>query len=260
MLSALVSVPDAIEVVATMGALQARFRVGGASPEPLELPSGGAGRVEVWDPATPDRAPLHRVVWSQTVPEGSLELALELRATPGARGRLGVPRFDRSQVGLPIVAEQDEDRISYPGGVNLPAGDAGRVEATFFAPWLPGPGQSTVVNLSRGGRFEDQINVFVAGEGRMLFWGIRDDASRWGFGLPAAAAPRVDDGRVHRVEASWGPSGATLDIDGVTERQGDATAAGTHLGLDRIDLGNSLASSGPLFGAISVLRVGEPLP
>jgi hypothetical protein len=57
---------------------------------------------------------------------------------------------------------------------------------------------------------------------------------------------------------SWGPSGAALDIDGATERQGDATAAGTHLGFDRVDLGNSPESSGPLFGGLSVVRISAP--
>ena len=46
-LSFFVSVPDPTEVVATMGALQARFRIGGSAPEPLELPTSGAVRVEV---------------------------------------------------------------------------------------------------------------------------------------------------------------------------------------------------------------------
>jgi hypothetical protein len=196
------------------------------------------------------------VVWSQPVPAGELELSIQLPASESG-GRIGPPQFDRSQAGLPVLDDQDEDHVSYPGEVNLPDGDAGRVAADFFLPWLPGPGQSTVVNLSRAGRFGDQINVFVAGEGQMLFWGLRNDDSRWGFGLPESAA-RVDDGQSHRVVGSWGPSGAALDIDGATERQGDATAAGTHLGFDRVDLGNSLESSGPLFGGLSVVRISAP--
>lgn len=258
-LSFFVSAADPIEVAGTMGALQARFRVGGSAPAPLQLPSSGEGRVEVWDPAASDRAPLHRVVWSQPVPAGELELSIELSPSAGgalAPGRIGAPQLDRGHAGLPVIADQSEDHVSYPGGVNLPDGDAGRIEAVFFAPWLPGPGQSTVVNLSRQGRFGDQINVFIADEGQMLYWGLRDDDSRWGFGLTGAA--RVDDGRTHRVEARWGPSGATLDVDGATEGLGDADAAGTHIGFDRIDLGNSLESSGPLFGGISVLRIGTP--
>jgi len=259
-LSFFVSVAEPMEVVAAMGSLQARFRLGGTASEPLAIPTDGAGRVEVWDPATADRAPLHRVVWSQPIPAGQVDLSIELRPSSGGTlppGRIGAPQFERSQVGLPVVADQDEDHVSYPGGVNLPIGDAGRVEASFFVPWLPGPGQSTVVNLSQQGRFGDQINVFVAGEGQMLFWGLRNDDSRWGFGLPEDSL-RVDDGRSHRVVGSWGPSGATLDIDGVSESQGDGTAAGTHLGFDRIDLGNSLESSGPLYGGISVFRVTAP--
>ncbi len=110
-----------------------------------------------------------------------------------------------------------------------------------------------VLNLNRGGTFENQVELYITGDtGLLKFWGLSDGAAHWAFSHPSSPL----DGLRHAVEAHWGPTSADLSLDGVPATQDALIANDSPFSLDRIDVGFSSKSSGSLEGLVAGIEIG----
>ncbi len=126
----------------------------------------------------------------------------------------------------------------------------------------PGPRltDQAVINLNRGGTFDNQIQLFVRGNegssdtGKLQFWGLRDGQTHWTFFHPTSAV----DGVRHAVEAQWSVTTAEIRVDGLPAVQQAVLPNAPPFVLDRIDVGFSMSSSGSLEGLVAGLSIGQP--
>ncbi|HVJ14204.1 MAG TPA: LamG-like jellyroll fold domain-containing protein, partial [Polyangiaceae bacterium] len=205
---------------------------------------------------------LVRLSYSFDIDAGSGLLRLAVLADDGAAAFAGDGsvaaelgdvelRFRSYSTPLPTFgAIQQADHLVYPAGNgNLPGGPWFSFSAQIWLPAAPLVADAAVFNANFATHYDQQINLFVSPDGSLQFWGLQGDATHWQFSNPAL----VTDGNVHQVVASVGPEGATLSVDGesVTEPAGayDLTV------LDRVEIGTSTSSSGPLTGMIGRIRI-----
>lgn len=161
-------------------------------------------------------------------------------------------RFRSYSTPLPTFgAIQAADHLVYPtGNGNLPSGAWFDFSAELWLPAAPLLADAAVLNANFATRYDQQINLFLSPpDGAPHFWGLRGDATHWQLSGSQALA----DGNLHRVAAGVGPDGATLGVDGrsVTEPAGRYPLNA----LDRIEIGTSTSSSGPLTGILRRIRV-----
>jgi hypothetical protein len=153
---------------------------------------------------------------------------------------------------------QRADRLTFVANDGyLPTGTAGRVSLSVLPPAGFGVNDQAILNLNRGGTFEDQVQLYVIGQGtadrgNVKFWRLENNATHWSFNGGLA----VVDRRVHALEASWDVASAHLVIDGQPTQMTAQMANDQPLALDRIDVGFSQASSGALSGLVSALQIG----
>jgi hypothetical protein len=166
-------------------------------------------------------------------------------------------RFRSYSAPLPTFgAIQRADQLIYPAGNgNLAGGPFFDFRAEIWLPNAPLLADAAIVNASFSDRFDQQINLFVSpARGALQFWGLQGDGAAWQL---SHGAP-VNDGRVHQVVASAGADGASLSVDGV-RAEGPAEPYDTSV-LDRVQVGASVNSSGPLTGLVRRVLIATPKP
>jgi hypothetical protein len=149
---------------------------------------------------------------------------------------------------------QAADQLSFAGSDgNLPT--LGTVVERFRVLLPAGPRltDQAVLNFSRGGEFDNQVQLYVTGDtGELKFWGLSDGETHWAFTHPSSPI----DGLRHQIEASWGPSFAQLSVDGTSIMNDPLIANSPAFSLDRIDVSFSSNSSGSLEGLVAGIEIG----
>ncbi len=167
-------------------------------------------------------------------------------------------RFRSYSTPLPTFGTiQQADHLVYPAGNgNLPPGSAFEVSAEVWLPATPLVADSAIFNANFAAQYDQQINLFISpADGTPQFWGLQGNAASWTFASPIA----VNDGSLHQITASVGPMGATLGVDDQISNGPIATPYDLS-SLDRVEVGTSTSSSGPLTGIIRQLRILPPAP
>lgn len=165
-------------------------------------------------------------------------------------------RFRSYSTPLPTFGTiQQADHLVYPAGNgNLPEGSAFEVSAEIWLPNTPLVADAAIFNANFAAQYDQQINLFIRPEdGTPQFWGLQGNTAYWQFASPQA----VNDGTLHQITASVGPAGATLGVDDQITSEPSATPYDLS-GLDRVEIGTSTSSSGPLTGIIRQLRIVPP--
>jgi hypothetical protein len=165
-------------------------------------------------------------------------------------------RFRSYSTPLPTFGTiQQADHLVYPAGNgNLPSGTDFEVSAEIWLPDTPLVADAAIFNANFAAQYEQQINLFVLPQdGTPQFWGLEGPITHWNFASPRA----VNDGTLHQITASVGPNDATLGVD---DQITSATLTNPYdlSGLDRVEIGISTSSSGPLTGIIRQLRIVPP--
>jgi hypothetical protein len=139
---------------------------------------------------------------------------------------------------------------------NLPSGTSGRVNLSVLLPAGNRVNDQAILNLNRGGSYDDQVQLYVVGPsddgGNVKFWRLENRDTYWSFD---GALP-VIDGRIHDMQASWDVASAHLVISTKSAQMTPLMSNAQPLGLDRIDVGFSQASSGALEGLVAGLQIG----
>jgi hypothetical protein len=167
-------------------------------------------------------------------------------------------RFRSYSTPLPTFGTiQRADHLVYPAGNgNLPPGSAFEVSAEIWLPDTPLVADAAIFNANFAAQYDQQINLFIRpGDGTAQFWGLQGNTTPWNFVSPIA----VNDGSLHQITASVGPMSATLGVDDQISN-GPVIAPFDLSGLDRVEVGTSTSSSGPLTGIIRQLRILPPGP
>jgi hypothetical protein len=161
-------------------------------------------------------------------------------------------RFRSVSTPLPTFGTiQQPDHLAYPAtSGNLPSGPSFSFSAELWLPATPLVADAAIITANAGGRYDPQINVFVRpSDGTIQYWGREANTSLWAMSSPTV----VTDGALHELTVSLGPEGATLTIDGESE---SAPADSYDLSqLDRVEIGGSMMSSGPLTGIVRHVRI-----
>jgi hypothetical protein len=230
-------------------------------------PAGARATIESWGDG------LFRCALAFDAPKGGLTYQIDLLADPAAAPFAGdgtSPWLDvgglqidvgQSYAGSLLSGpEQAADQLTFVADDgNFPARDAVSVGFRLLVPAGPRLTDQAVINLNRGGTFENQVQVFVRGNetpadnGKLQFWGLRDGATFWTFFHPTPAV----DGVRHSVVAGWTATTSQMQVDGV-QAQGPAVPNAPPFAFDRIDVGFSMMSSGSLEGLLAGLSIGEP--
>ncbi len=209
---------------------------------------------------------LRRLSYSFDVTAGPGRLRLALLANDGAdtfagdgaiAAHLGDAelRFRSYSTQLPTFgAIQRADQLIYPAGNgNLAGGPYFDFSAEIWLPDAPLLADAAIVNASFADRFDQQINLFVSpAQGAIQFWGLQGGVAAWQF----SSARGVNDGRVHQVVATVDKDGASLSVDG--ERTTSPAASYDTSALDRVQIGASVNSSGPLTGIVRRVLIATP--
>jgi hypothetical protein len=165
-------------------------------------------------------------------------------------------RFRSYSTPLPTFGTiQQADHLVYPAGNgNLPPGSAFEVSAQIWLPDTPLVADVAIFNANFAAQYDQQINLFVRpADAAPQFWGLQGTTSLWNL----ASSVAVNDGTLHQVTASVGPAGAILGVDDQVTTTPMATPYDLG-GLDRVEVGISSNSSGPLTGIIRQLRIVPP--
>jgi hypothetical protein len=131
---------------------------------------------------------------------------------------------------------------------NLPAVSAVSQRFRVLLPAGPRLTDQAVININRGGTFDNQVQTYITGDtGKLTFWGRRDGAQHWTVDSPMS----IVDGLRHTIEANWQVTSAELSVDGVPFAKDALIPNDPPFLLDRIDVGFSLKSSGALEGLVA---------
>jgi hypothetical protein len=157
---------------------------------------------------------------------------------------------------LQAVDMQPADHLTFEGADgNLPSGRGAVIDVRVLLPPGPRLTDQAIFNLNRGTAFDDQVQLFVRGDlGVAEFWGISTGKTYWTFDNPST----VIDGKRHVMRASWGLTSAHITVDGVTQEQTVLLPDPPPFTLDRVDIGFSEKSGGPLEGLVAGLSIGAP--
>jgi hypothetical protein len=151
--------------------------------------------------------------------------------------------------------EQAGDQLSFVGDDgNLPTGTTVVERFRVLLPEGPRLTDQAVLNLNRGGEFDNQVQIYLTGDTNELkFWGLSEGATHWAFTHPLTPG----DGLRHQIEAKWVPNSATLSVDGNALTKDALTANEPPFLLDRIDVGYSTNSSGSLEGLVAGIEIAD---
>jgi hypothetical protein len=155
---------------------------------------------------------------------------------------------------LQAATVQPADQLTFVGDDgNLPAGTAAEIGMYVLLPAGPRLTDQAILNLNRGGTFEDQVQLFVRGDlGVTKFWGLRGGDTYWTFDHPTP----VIDGVLHTLRVGWDPATARVELDGVVKALPVLLPNDAPFPLNRIDIGFSAQSSGALEGLVGGLTIG----
>lgn len=152
-----------------------------------------------------------------------------------------------------LSAVQQADHLVYPAGNgNLAGGRYFDFSAEIWLPNTPLLADAAIVNANFAAKYDQQINLFVSPDGKIQFWGLQGAAAPWQLGSPYA----VNDGKLHQVSATVNADGASVSIDG-RSTSAPAERYDTTV-LDRVEIGTSTSSSGPLTGIVRRLLIATP--
>jgi hypothetical protein len=229
----------------------------------VSAPAAVRATIEPWGDG------VYRCVYAYTGVAGSVLHALALVDAAGAQAFAG----DGAAVGIQVAGlqvdlglvlagsllaadTQQPDHLTFVGDDgNLPTGAGATIDVRVLLPEGPRLTDQAIFNLNRGTAFKDQVQLFVRGDmGLAEFWGISTGATYWTFDNPTT----LIDGRRHTMQASWNQTSAHIVVDGITQDQNVLLPDPPPFVLDRIDVGFSEKSGGPLEGLIAGLRIGPP--
>jgi hypothetical protein len=224
-------------------------------------PAGARASIEPWGDG------LFRCSYTFDPDAGTLTYGVHLLSPTGAESFAG----DGATTSIDVAGLQLDVGQAYPGSLmgadteaadqltfvaddgNLPAASSVSFRCRVMLPAGPRLTDQAVLNLNRGGTFENQVQLYVTGDtGLLKFWGLRDGATHWAFSHPSSPL----DGLLHAVEARWTPASASLLVDGVSAGQDALVANEPPFSLDRIDVGFSSKSSGALEGLVAGIEIG----
>jgi hypothetical protein len=229
----------------------------------VSAPAGVRATIEDWGDGT------RRCIYAYTGVAQSVLHAVDLLDDAGAQAFAGdgaTPAVHVAglQVDLGLVLAgsllasdmQPADHLTFVGDDgNLPAAAAGLIDVRVLLPEGPRLTDQAIFNLNRGTAFDDQVQLFVRGDiGKVEFWGISTGDTYWTFDHPAS----MTDGRRHLLSASWNMTSAHIAVDGIARDQAVLLPDPPPFVLDRIDVGFSTQSGGPLEGLVGGLRIGVP--
>lgn len=207
---------------------------------------------------------LFRCAYVATPPAGSVEHRLHLLADGALAAFAGdgvsasvfvaglqIEIGEALPTSLAPPGNRSVDRLTFLGtDGNLDPLGAGVVAEVRLAA-LPRVTDHAIVNLSRLGTFDDEINVFLAGASGQFAFGARADAAGvWGFQNPTSGI----DGETHALRVAYDASGLELTVDGESSFFVPGGGVVIPSALDRMDIGHSGDASGPLEGLVR--RVG----
>jgi hypothetical protein len=231
--------------------------------EVVSAPAGVEAALEPWGDG------LYRCVYLVDVPEGALEHRIHLVADAAGAAFAG----DGTTPTTYVAAIQVEPNLGYPSSLipeggrdrdrlgfraddgNLPPGGPIHFEARVLVPTSTRLTDQTVLNLSQGRSFDDQMNLFLAARGSFEFDARANGEAQWGFQHPA----NPFDGLPHRVAATVDLPALGLVVDDA-EVTFTPTGSVAPEGLDFIDVGQSDHAAGPLEGLIQGVRIGPEAP
>jgi hypothetical protein len=246
--------------VSVSGLQQAVFDVAAGSV--VSTPAGAQATVEAWGDG------LFRCALTFEPDPGALTYELELLDDADAQPFAG----DGNSAWLHVAGLQLDVGEAYPGSLlaadeqagdqlsfvgddgNLPTGTTVVERFRVLLPEGPRLTDQAVLNFNRGGEFDNQVQLYVTGDtGELKFWGLREGATHWAFTHPQTPS----DGLRHQIEASWGPSFATLSLDGNALTKDALITNEPPFLLDRIDVSYSANSSGSLEGLVAGIEIAD---
>ncbi len=149
------------------------------------------------------------------------------------------------------------DRLTYEAGDgNLPSGTI-RFEADVLLPDAPRSVDQTFVNVNRAGSFDDEVGFFLSVPSESVALSARV-SGMGSFGT--SHTTRIGDGRWHPVAAAFRPGLAETSVDGLVQSYVPPASASLPTGLDRIDVGHSIAASGPVNGLVRYVTIRSNPP
>jgi hypothetical protein len=168
-------------------------------------------------------------------------------------------QLDANRPYLPLslmaVNPQAADQLTYVADDgNLPVGATG-LHLSVALPAGPRLNDQAMVNINRGGSFNDQVNLYLQqNRGIFYFVGLNGTGTAWSFGHTANAI----DGVRHEIDAQWGGATEQVSVDGVAISKNASKTVAAPTGLDRLDVGFSLNSSTYLQGLQAGLQIRGP--
>jgi hypothetical protein len=226
-------------------------------------PAGVRATIEDWGGG------LRRCIYAYTGVAGDVSHSLTLLDATGAAAFAGdgvTPAISVAglQIDLGLVLAgsllaadtQPADHLTFEGADgNLPSVAGAAIDVRVLLPEGPRLTDQAIFNLNRGTAFADQVQLFVRGDqGLAEFWGISAAKTYWTFDNPTT----VIDGKRHVMRAWWGLTSAHISVDGITNDQTVLLPDPPPFVLDRIDVGFSEKSGGPLEGLVAGLSIGTP--
>jgi hypothetical protein len=159
-----------------------------------------------------------------------------------------------SAASLQVGDIQPADHLTFVGDDgNLPTGIDATISARVLLPAGLRLTDQAILNLNRGGTFQDQVQLFVRGDmGLTKFWGLRGGETYWTFDHPTS----VVDGAVHALRVGWDATAASIRLDGNLRQQPLLLPNSAPFLMNRIDVGFSAESSGALEGLVGGLLIG----
>jgi hypothetical protein len=166
--------------------------------------------------------------------------------------------FPGSLLGADVQAP---DNLWWASDGNLPPTSRVAVQLRVLLPAGPRLDDQAVLNLNLGAAAaSNQVNLFVTGNagqpsGQLSFEGLAGVTTYWAVDYPVSGGHSVVDGIWHRVQAYWTPQAVAISVDGVAASWPPQVSPAPFT-FDRIDVGFSTSSSGPLAGLVGGLQIG----
>jgi hypothetical protein len=158
---------------------------------------------------------------------------------------------NRSYPATPIPdVSVDGDRLAFTAsGGNLPTATAAELRFQVLHPAAPRRNDGTLVRLFREQNPEAQLDLYISAGGHLQSAATRAGTVLWAFGFDAVP---LADRRWHEVRTRWSEAGLRLDVDGTLETHDNVEAAGRHLDLDQLLVGQGTGTAEGLLRALVI--------
>jgi len=159
---------------------------------------------------------------------------------------------------------QAPDNLWWASDGNLPPTSRVALQLRVLLPAGPRLTDQAVLNLNLAAaapQAPTQVNLFVTGNarqpsGQLSFEGLAGPTTYWAVEYPIATGhASVVDGLWHDVQAHWTPQEVAMSVDGVAASWPPQVSP-TPFAFERIEVGFSTNSSGPLAGLVGGLQIG----